>query len=288
MDFKAPVNVTVKTNTDGSITSTPDGSWSKWAVHDLPNWDGFGTIRQDSTLTDPTNDYRLVELFTTAFNDNSTRGQLSINQPGLAAWSGVLGGVVVATSTNGSYAVIDPAGIYNPNPAYSTNWPPLYTIVNGINKMRTNVVLAGTNSAFQFQNGNYQHLGDILNVPELTTASPFLLRNAAGKINTNVISDAVFERIPQQILGLLRGGDQPRFVIYAFGQGLKPAPNSIVTAPGPYYQMCTNYAVTSEVAARAVVRVEGSADPAQANNPDPLQKYPPRLVVESYNVLPPY
>ncbi len=288
VDFKAPVNVTTKTNTDGSVTSTPDGSWGKWVAHDLPNWDGYGTTRQDSTLTDPTNDYRFVDLFTTAFNDSSTRGQLSINQPGLAAWSGVLGGVVVATSTNGSYSVIEPAGIYNPNPAFASNWPALYTIVSGINRMRTNVVHVGTTNAFQFQNGTYQRLGDILNVPELTTASPLLPRTAAGMINTNIISDAVYERLPQQILNLLRGGDQPRFVIYAFGQGLRPAPNSRITAPGPYYQMCTNYSVTSEVAARAVVRVEGSADPAQANNPNPLNRYPPRLVVESYNVLPPY
>jgi hypothetical protein len=43
----------------------------------------------------------------------------------------------------------------------------------------------------------------------------------------------------------------------------------------------------AEVASRAVVRVEGSADPADANNANLKRRYPPRLIVESYNYLPP-
>ena len=41
-------------------------------------------------------------MFTTALNDNATRGQLSINQPpNLAAWSAVLSGVIVLTNKPG-------------------------------------------------------------------------------------------------------------------------------------------------------------------------------------------
>jgi hypothetical protein len=83
----------------------------------------------------------------------------------------------------------------------------------------------------------------------------------------------VYERLPQQVLGLLKGGEQPRFVIYAYGQALKPANNSIVTG-GPYLGLCTNYQITAEVAIRAVVRIEGAT-----NNP--------RAVTESFDVLPP-
>ena len=102
-------------------------------------------------------------------------------------------------------------------------------------------------------------------------ASPYLLSTNSAQ----VLNDAVVERIPQQILGLLHGGEQPpRYVIYSYGQALNPAPNSFVMTGGPYFGMCTNYTITAEVATRAVVHIEGA----------PNQ---PRTVVESYNVLPP-
>ena len=52
----------------------------------------------DAFFTTPTNDWRMLDLFTAALNDNATRGQLSINQTNLAAWSAVLSGVVVLTN----------------------------------------------------------------------------------------------------------------------------------------------------------------------------------------------
>src|SRR5207249_3044560 len=101
----------------------------------------------------------VLELFTTAFNDNASRGQLSINQTNLAAWSAILSGVVVLTNAApNAAALIEPAGAYDP---YSTNLPPLARILNGINNTRTN-----------FNNRAFHHLGDILAVPELTVASP--------------------------------------------------------------------------------------------------------------------
>jgi hypothetical protein len=57
---------------------------------------------------------------------------------------------------------------------------------------------------------------------------------------------------------------------------------------GTAFGLCTNYQVTAESAIRAVIRIDGSTDPAQANNPDPAHRYPPRAVVENYNVLGPY
>ena len=83
--------------------------------------------------------------------------------------------------------------------------------------------------------------------------------------------------------------DEPYVVIYGFGQALRPAENSVVRTPGPYRGLCTNYQVMAEVATRAVVRIEGSPDPSRnaATESDPKRRYPPRLVVEKYNVLPP-
>src|SRR5205085_1379413 len=76
----------------------------------------FGNNRQDAPYTDPipeiwarhvgaaympetlpTNDWRLADLITTALHPNATRGQLSVNQTNLAAWSAVLSGLGVTT-----------------------------------------------------------------------------------------------------------------------------------------------------------------------------------------------
>ncbi|HTL16377.1 MAG TPA: hypothetical protein VL793_04025 [Patescibacteria group bacterium] len=207
----------------------------------------------DSIFTSPTNDWHILDLFTTAINDNATRGQLSINQTNLAAWSAVLSGVSVlpnAISTNGTFIL--PAGV---DPV-----PRLATIVNGINNARTN-----------FPNKAFARLGDILATPELTVASPYIVSTNRAQI----INDEVMERIPQQILGLLHGGEQPpRYVIYSYGQALKPAPKSLYMGGGPYFGLCTNYQITAEVATRAVVRIEGAPNK-------------PRTVIESFSVLPP-
>jgi hypothetical protein len=214
---------------------------------------GLTNFYADAIFTAPTNDWGILGLFTTAVNDNAGRGQLSVNQTNLAAWSAVLSGVNVLPNTSSSL-FIQPAGVYNP--AVPT---PLVTIVNGINNARTN-----------FPNRAFTRLGDLLATPELTVASPYLIAT-----NRAVINDAVVERIPQQILGLLHGSDQPpRFVIYCYGQALKPAPKSLYLTSGPFFGLCTNYQITAEIATRAVVRVDGA--PSK-----------PRTVIESFNILPP-
>ena len=135
------------------------------------------SLYSDAYLSHPTNDWHVLDLFTTGLSDNATRGQLSINQTNLASWSAVLSGVVVLTNTPwGAYRdgngnpmaqplTVLPAGVYDP--ATPATWPPLVRIVNGLNNMRTN-----------FPHKAFQTLGDILATPELTVASPFLNTNA--------------------------------------------------------------------------------------------------------------
>jgi hypothetical protein len=212
----------------------------------------------DAVFTAPTNDWHILDLFTTAFNDNAGRGQLSVNQTNLAAWSAVLSGVSVLPNANSLTLTSNPSFIL---PAGADPLPNLLKIVAGINNTRTNAM---------FPNHAFSRLGDILATPELTIASPYL-----ATTNGSVLNDAVVERIPQQILGLLHGPEQPpRFVIYSYGQALKPAPKSLYTVSGPFFGLCTNYQITAEVATRAVVRIEGA--PSK-----------PRTVIESFNILPP-
>ncbi len=218
----------------------------------------LNALTYDALFTHPTNDYYLTDLFTTSLDDELSRGKLSVNQANLAAWSAVLSGVDVLP-TVASDVIIQPAGTFLPNAL-----PPLAVIVNGISIGRS----------YWTNYYAFPRLGDILRVPELTYNSPYFAHNARGLLlATNVINDEVLERIPQQILGLLKGGEQPRFVIYAYGQALKPANNSIV-AGGAYSGLCTNYQITAEAATRTVVRIDGATNS-------------PRATIESFNALPP-
>ena len=133
----------------------------------------------------------------------------------------------------------------------------------------------------------FSRLGDILAVPELTVASPFLNTNGTPSLANSGLNDAAYERLPQQILGLLKCDHTPRFVIYAFGQTLKPAPHAIVPS-GPFAGLCTNYQIMAEAATRTVVRFEGvqrfpARHPAAANHHPPprhreLQRPATRLI----------
>jgi hypothetical protein len=226
----------------------PPETWRKWSGVKT----NFANVN-DSFRSRPATDRNLFDMFTTAINENATRGQLSVNQTNLAAWSAVLSGVVVAT--NGGWSVIQPAAIS----------PVVSEIVTGINATRAN-----TNRGFTFPEHQFAHVGDVLATPQLTDLSPFFSTN-------NLPNDEIMERIPQQIMSLLTVNYSPRFVIYSYAQALHPADNSVIRSGGPFFGMCTNYQPTAEHAIRAVVRVDGFNS---TNNT-------PQIVVEQFNVLPP-
>ena len=81
------------------------------------------------------------------------------------------------------------------------------------------------------------------------------------------------ERIPQQTLSLLKVG-LPQFVIYSWGQSLKPKSlysGGNVNLTG----ICTNYEITGEFLTRTVCHVIG--DPTAAA---------PKIVVDNFNIEP--
>lgn len=221
-------------------------SWSRWA----------GSIG-----THPTNDWTLVDLFTTAPNDNAARGLLSVNQTNLAAWAAVLSGISILTQTNAAGALHE---TYLDNSFPQEN---IRTIVEGINRTRLFEAFRGTGPYFDC-------LGRVLATPELTFATLPLQVSTNGPLPRALAywpRDEVLERIPQQILSLLKS-DEPRFVIYAFGQTLKEAPRSLLLETGPLNRLCTNYQVKGEFVTKSVIHFE-----------DLLTR--PRAVVDSYNEL---
>ncbi|HUA66479.1 MAG TPA: hypothetical protein VME24_11565, partial [Alphaproteobacteria bacterium] len=164
----------------------------------------------------------------------------------------------------------------NPLGAVSITNAALWQIVNGINSTRTNF------TSIDGVHGVFEHVGDILATPQLSDGSPFLETGDAYQLN-DAISDEMYEWLPQQMMGLMTvsGTPQnpPRYVVYCYGQTLKPAVNGIVTS-GPFVGLCTNYQVVAESASRVVIRVDNTPTPA---NPTAT----PHVVVEQSNPLPP-
>jgi hypothetical protein len=231
-------------------------------------WTGNQNI-YDNRHAAPVEDRLLFDLFTTAPNANAQRGALSPNQTELASLSALLSGLVVLTNdleypvlgstptvTN---LVISPAG---PDVTNS----PVWQIQQSLLATRANTNI--------FPQAVFTHVGDILRVPALSEQSPFLNRRDDNQLNFN-ISDELYEWLPQQTLGLLRLGT-PRFVVYCYGQALRPAPNGTVFA-APFAQLVTNYQVVAESAQRVVLRVD---NPAGTNGS-------PRVVIESSRPLAP-
>ena len=250
----------------------------------------------DAVNASPIEDRLLFDNFSTALNDNATRGQLSVNmgannRPSLAAWSAVFSGVVVVTNSTpfpqlkqfqpltNSFLTINPAGP-------SGNGSVLGQLVTNINTMRAQF----TNS--DGLTGVFEHVGDILSTLQLTERSPFLNWNNVNQ-QQNGISDEVYEWLPQQTLSLLRVPGTPqspmRYVIYSYGQTLKPAPNGVVTGGATLangispFGMVTNYQVVAETATRAVVRVT----PVITTNPDGSSNTNYNTRIEQFNVLGP-
>jgi len=244
-------------------------------------------------------DWRLLDVFTTAANENAARGLLSVNQTNKAAWSAVLSGITVATNV---VADDDLTGLAFNEGLEATNTframriepatPQIERIVHSINLARTFqpviidnpnraqamteplVIAPKTNILNNRQVTVFESAGALLSAPALTVQSPYL-NNSQLQLQ-HVWTDRAVEYIPQQILGLVQR-DEPRFVVYSFGQSLKPAPRSLSTHPD-FYNICTNYQITGEVITKTTFRVEG-----ELRNPaNPL-----RTVVESYQILPP-
>jgi hypothetical protein len=245
----------------------------------------------DASNSAPVQDRQLFDLFTTRFNDNAARGTLAVNvgagnpgsSAGLAAWSALFSGMVAITNTTAFPqfhpqtnlpVIIQPAGPAWPNSA-------LGKLVVGINNARAT-----------FKNadglvGSFEHIGDILLTPQLTEASPFLNTNSVfyptGKVIPGSqqplygISDEMYEWLPQQALGLLRASGTTRYVVYCYGQTLRPAAGGTVLS-GNFFNLVTNYQITAESAARAVIRVDRQVTATGTNY---------STVVESFNPLPP-
>jgi len=252
-----------------SSTLTSAYSGNAWWIH-------MGAAYMPSTF--PTNDWRLLDIFTAAIHPNATRGRLSINQTNLAAWSAVFAGVRttrVANDGNNIYnaseTVIQPHSVDLLN--NDTNLA-LLKIVEGINRTRSQAGRGIT---------NFTRLSDLMAVPELTLSSPFIDGDYQQRQTRyfNAV-DTDLERLPGQILSLVKVGE-PRYVVYAWGQSLKPADYTPGIGVGidPASKVVRNYQITGESASRTVVRIEFDRDSLGRTD-----YRVPHAVIESFTPLP--
>jgi hypothetical protein len=217
-------------------------------MNDWASWAG-------NANTHPISDWKLLDLFTTSINDNAAKGLLAVNQTNVASWAAVLSGVPVLDNRS---AANDPRPlILRPDSPEVAQVLSGYTN-NGVVVPGLLPMLAATNQLADgipgpiAPGGTFTNLGSILSVPTLSDRAPFVVADATA----NRVTDEVVERLPQQILSLLRA-DEPLVTVYAYGQSLKPAPNAFYLKPGPFYGMVTNYVVTGEVVTKSLLRFEG-------------------------------
>ena len=192
---------------------------------------------------------------------------MSVNQTNVASWSALLSGVPLLSNLT---SPSDPRPfLLRPDSAElrqilggytngaNVRVPGLVEWLNPSNSLaRQGFTAPRFNPPLLLSPGGYfTNLGSILSVPTLSDRAPFLSSQVNWTTHTNV-TDEVVERLPQQVLSLLRA-DEPRVVVYSFGQSLTPAQNSLVTAPGRYYGLCTNYQVTGESATKTLLRFDG-------------------------------
>jgi len=198
-----------------------------------------------------------MDLFTASLNDNSARGQIGVNQTNRAAWAAIVSALPLLENTS----TADPDLV---QPLFlEPDSPRIAEIVSGFKDSKNNripgisqmQVLTNQAGALLNPDGAFQKLGSVLQVPTLSDRAPFLNTSLDWSRIRNV-GDEVLERLPQQAMSLLRA-DEPRFVVYAYGQTLKPAPNAINLRPGPLYGISTNYTITGEFVTKTVFRVDG-------------------------------
>lgn len=253
--------------------------------------------------THPTNDWALLDTFSTALTENAARGQIGVNQTNLSAWSAILSGVPAlrrlnSDGTNLVATVLDPAGgngssfLQKIVAGHTNNGVFRHGIVSGF--IHTNgwpgdapIITTGTDGKpliipkARRSLPRFRSVGEICSVETLSVGSPLLENVEYDETNParfRPVPDEVVERIPQQILSLLKA-EEPRYVVYSWAQTLKPAPGAVVTAPGPFFGLSTNYVVTGEFATKTVLRFEG----ALSTNAPVTQTL--RSVVEDHRVL---
>jgi hypothetical protein len=135
-----------------------------------------GALVPDALFTAPTNDWHLVSTLNVLFNTNAPQQLASVNQATPESWEALLDGLVVLINNKA------------PPQTMHSNSAQAGVIAQAILQSRA-----------QQPNQVFRDVGSILTTPELSISSPWLAFTDAG-----ILTDEVLEKIPSQLLQLLR------------------------------------------------------------------------------------
>lgn len=181
------------------------------AVTNFYHWQSWTGNRNvpDAEHTQPTRDWKIAVMIASLINTNDPRTLLSVNERDTNAWLAILDGTVALTNSatdemlDNILTQFDPITIESDSHQASV-------VATGINRERTRTILINGKNVFIHANGTFNELGEILAVPELSLASPFLnfgiFDESTGR-NIQLeygLNDEAYERIPVQLLPRLR------------------------------------------------------------------------------------
>ncbi|MCX6926759.1 MAG: hypothetical protein NT154_26675 [Verrucomicrobia bacterium] len=148
-------------------------------------------VTWDALITHPTNDWRVASLVGFLLNTNDLRTLRSVNQTSIPGWSGLLDGMAVLTNNLPDDQV--------PHGLAQFAWVIMSSDSPQASMIATALVTAHANQPDQY----FRDVGDILAIPELSTASPWLNVSSGPQLQRG-ITDEAYEAIPAQLLPLLR------------------------------------------------------------------------------------
>ena len=160
-------------------------TWTAWTGNAqlVTNAGGPNGVTYDAFFTQPTNDWRIASLVVSLLRTNDPRSLASVNQPSTAAWCGLLDGLTELT--NSAPLEFDPVVI-------SSNSPQAATVAAALDTARSSR-----------PGQRFRDVADILAVPELSVASPWLDPSGVAQLQSSM-DDEASEAIPSQLLTLLR------------------------------------------------------------------------------------
>jgi hypothetical protein len=160
-------------------------TWTVWTGNGqlVTNGSGPSGVIYDAVFTQPTNDWRIASLVDSLLSTNDPRSLASVNQSNAPAWCRLLDGLTVLT--NSAPWQFDP-------------------VIVSSNSPQVAIVAAALDTARSSRPGQrFGGVADILAVPELSVASPWLDTNGVARLPSSM-NDEACEAIPGQLLTLLR------------------------------------------------------------------------------------
>lgn len=156
------------------------------------NWTGnFNDV--DAQHMKPTRDWPLVTLIAALINTNDPHTLLSVNERSTNAWLAVLDGLTALTNSASDDQLL--------NIPPQTQFDPIVVLSNS---PQAAVLAEAVRTRRLSQPGQvFLGLDSLLAIPELSVASPWLNRSTDTQRNKG-ISDEAYEKIPAQLLSLLR------------------------------------------------------------------------------------